>query len=46
MVVELLLLEQSPEADSEVAGVRVDQDAETQGDTSQATGPRLRKYFF
>ena len=45
LVVELLLLEQSPEANSEVAGVRVDQDAEAQGDTSQATGPRLRKYF-
>ena len=46
LFVGLLLLEQSPEADSEVAGVRVDQDAEAQGDTSQATGPRLRKYFF
>ena len=45
MVVGLLLLEQSPEADSEVAGVRVDQDAEAQGDTSQATGPWLRKCF-
>ena len=45
MVVELLLLEQSPEADSEVARVRVDQDAEAQGDTSQTTGPWLRKCF-
>ena len=45
LVAGLLLLEQSPEADSEVAGVRVDQDAEAQGDTSQATGPWLRKCF-
>jgi len=38
----LLLLEQCPEADGEVGGVGVDQDAEAQGDAGQTTCPRLK----
>ena len=41
----LLLLEQCPEADGEIGGVGVDQDAEAQGDASQTARPRLKKQF-
>ena len=39
----LLLLKQGPEADGEVGGVRVDQDAEAEGDAGQTASPRLRR---
>ena len=39
----LLLLEECPEADGEVGGVGVDQDAEAQGDAGQAARPMLGK---
>ena len=41
----LLLQEQGPEAEGEVGGVGVDQDAEAQGDAGQTAGPRLGKQF-
>ena len=41
----LLLQEQGPEAEREVGGVGVDQDAEAQGDAGQTAGPRLGKQF-
>ena len=41
----LLLLKQGPEADGEVGGVRVDQDAEAEGDAGQAASPRLRRRY-